>query len=689
MTEEEKKKVEVKVSGMTCATCAQTIEKSLGGMNGVLEANVNLGSEIATVEYNPSKVNLNDLEGAVKDAGYDVINEKVTLKVGGMTCATCVKTIENTLNKLDGITEVTVNLGAEKAYVTYNPRATDISQMKNAIEGSGYQYLGVEGEDIEDLEKEVREKDLKKKLNRVIFGFIVGSFLMALMYIPMDFPKSYLMLVISTPAFLYISHPIFSAAFRALKNRNLSMDVMYSMGIGVAFVSSIMGTFKIVLTQDFMLYEASVFLATFLTMGRYLEARAKGRTSDAIKKLMGLQPKTANVIRDGAEIEISIEDVQIDDIVIVKPGEKIPVDGKVVFGESFVDESIITGEPIPDMKKEGDGVIGGTINQNSVIRIRAERVGKDTMLSQIIKLVEEAQGSKPPVQRIADRVVSYFIPVVLTIAFSTFALWFLILGQTLTFALTAMISVLVIACPCALGLATPTAVTVGVGRGAELGVLIKSGQALETPDKLTTIVFDKTGTLTKGKPEVTDVISSEIDEDKFIKIVASVEKNSNHPLAEAIVRKAKEDGIELFEAEEFDTFGGKGVKAKVDGKEVLIGNRTLFKDQNIQHQDFEGKIVELESRAKTAILIAIDNKMQGIVAISDTLKETTKKAILEFKKANLNVVMITGDNKRTAEAIAKEIGIDTVLSEVLPGDKANEVKKLQRKGRSLRLWVMA
>lgn len=680
MNEEEKKKVEVKVSGMTCATCAQTIEKSLGGIDGVLEANVNLGSEIATVEYNPSKVNINDLEGAVKDAGYDVINEKVTLKVGGMTCATCVKTIENTLNKLDGVTKVTVNLGAEKAYVTYNPRAMDISQMKNAIEGSGYQYLGVEGEDIEDLEKGVREKDLKKKLNRVIFGFFVGSVLMALMYIPMDFPKTYLMLVISTPAFLYISHPIFSAAFRALKNRNLSMDVMYSMGIGVAFVSSIMGTFEIVLTQDFMLYEASVFLATFLTMGRYLEARAKERTSDAIKKLMGLQPKTATVIRDGAEIEISIEDVQIDDIVIVKPGEKIPVDGKVVFGESFVDESIITGEPIPDMKKEGDGVIGGTINQNSVIRIRAERVGKDTMLSQIIKLVEEAQGSKPPVQRIADRVVSYFIPVVLTVAFSTFALWFLILGQTLTFALTAMISVLVIACPCALGLATPTAVTVGVGRGAELGVLIKSGQALETPDKLTTIVFDKTGTLTKGKPEVTDVISSEINEDKFIKIVASVEKNSKHPLAEAIVRKAKKNGIELFEAEEFDTFGGKGVTAKVDGKEVLIGNRTLFKDQSIEHHDFEEKIAELESKAKTVILIAIDNKMQGIIAISDTLKETTKKAILEFKKANLNVVMITGDNKRTAEAIAKEIGIDTVLSEVLPGDKANEVKKLQEKG---------
>ncbi|MDY6965649.1 MAG: heavy metal translocating P-type ATPase [Halobacteriota archaeon] len=680
MVEENKTKAEIKVSGMTCATCAQTIERSLDGLDGVYGANVNLGSEIATVEYDPTKVKLGDLEGAVTGAGYEVINEKVVLKVGGMTCATCVKTIENALSKLKGISSVNVNLGAEKAYVTYNPRITTVSDMKNAILGAGYQYRGVEGEETEDLEKEVQEKDLRAKLTRVIIGFAVGFTLMAIMYLPIDLPKSYLMLIISAPVFVYISHPIFSAAYRALKNRNLSMDVMYSMGIGVAFVSSVMGTFGVVLTQDFMFYEAAVFLATFLTMGRYLEARAKGRTSDAIKKLMGLQPKTATVIRDGVETEIAIEDAQIGDIVVVKPGEKIPVDGEVTAGESYVDESIITGEPIPALKKEGDSVVGGAINKNSVIRFRADRVGKDTVLSQIIRLVEEAQGSKPPVQRIADRVVSYFIPVVLTIAFITFISWYLFFGGTLLFALTAMISVLVIACPCALGLATPTAVTVGVGRGAELGVLIKNGEALEIPDKLTTIVFDKTGTLTKGKPEVTDVIGIGIDENALLKYVATVEKNSQHPLAEAIVRRAEEEDINLIEAEGFDTFGGKGVTAKVDGKDVLIGNRTLIKEQSLQYLDHEEKITEIENKGKTAILIAIDNELRGIIGIADTLKEGTKDAIGEFKNAKLDVVMITGDNERTADAIAREIGIGKVFAEVLPQDKASEVKKLQEKG---------
>ena len=685
---EERKKAELKISGMTCAACATTIEKSLLNQDGVTNAQVNLGNETVTVEFDSTKVKLTDLEKAVTDAGYGVIHEKVTLKIGGMTCAMCVKTIEDTFKRLDGISDVLVNLGAEKAYVTYNPKMTTVAGMKRAIEEAGYQYLGVEGEEegeeTEDLEKVAREKDLREKRNRFIVGFAVGIPLMILMYVPVadSFSKAYFMLVVSAPAFVYVSLPIFSAAYRSFKNKNLNMDVMYSMGIGVAFVASILGTFEFILSREFLFYDTAIILASFLTIGRYMEARAKGKTSEAIKKLLGLQPKSATVVRDNREIEIPIEDVQVEDIVVVKPGEQIPVDGEVVDGESYVDESMITGEPIPVLKRRGDDVVGGTLNKNSVIKFRATKIGSDTALSKIINLVEDAQGSKLPVQRIADKAVSYFIPTVLTIAILSFAIWYLILGNTLLFALIALISVLVIACPCALGLATPTAVTVGIGRGAELGVLIKKGDALEISERLTTIVFDKTGTLTKGKPEVTDIITigSRIENRELLRLAASVEKNSNHPLAEAIVRKAKDEGIELVASEGFDTFGGKGVTAKVGRKEVLIGNRILFSERNISYQKVGEKIAHLEEEGNTVILIALDNEIGGIIAIADTLKERTKDAVKEFKNMKFSVVMITGDNARTAEAIAKQIGIENVLAEVLPQDKADEVKKLQEKG---------
>jgi Cu+-exporting ATPase len=496
----------------------------------------------------------------------------------------------------------------------------------------------------------------------------------------LPFHMAYLMLIIATPVFLYISYPIFIAAYRALKNRSLNMDVMYSMGIGVAFGSSILGTFEIVLSREFLFYEAAVFLSTFLTIGRYLETKAKGRTSEAIKKLVGLRPKTAVVIREDREIEMPIEDVVVGDILLVKPGEKIPVDGEVIDGESYVDESMITGEPIPTLKKKDANVVGGTINKNSIIKFKAKKIGKDTVLSQIISLVEEAQGSRPPVQRIADKAVTYFIPTVLTIAIISFAIWYFIVGNTLLFSLTALIAVLVIACPCALGLATPTAVTVGIGRGAELGVLVKNGEALEISEKLTTVVFDKTGTLTKGKPEVIDIIGIGLDEKELLRLVASVEKNSQHPLAEAVVRKAQENGIELEKTEDFDTFGGKGISANIQGKEVIIGNRTLLMEKNISFQEFEKKITQLENEGKTVILIGFEDKMRGMIAIADPLKETTKAAIKELNKMKLDVVMITGDNARTARAIARQVGIKKVLAEVLPPDKANEVKKLQEKG---------
>ena len=391
----------------------------------------------------------------------------------------------------------------------------------------------------------LRAEDLRKKRNQAIVGFVVGIPLMILMFLPIasHHVMAYFMFVVSTPAFIYVSHPIFRAGWRALKNRNLNMDVMYSMGIGVSFLASILGTFQIILTREFLFYDSAVMLAAFLTMGRFLEARAKGKTGEAIKKLVGLQPKTATVIQDGIETEIAVEDVQIGAIVLVRPGEKVPVDGEVVAGESYVDESMITGEPIPVLKRAGDSVVGGTLNQNGVIRFKALKVGRETLLAQIIQIVEEAQGAKPPVQRLADRVVTYFIPVVLAIAILAFCVWYFLLGNTLLFALTCLISVLVIACPCALGLATPTAVTVGVGRGAELGILIKSGEALELSERLKVVAFDKTGTLTRGRPEVTDIVPLGIDAEELLRLAASVEKNSQHPLGEAIVRKAAEQNL--------------------------------------------------------------------------------------------------------------------------------------------------
>jgi Cu+-exporting ATPase len=506
---------------------------------------------------------------------------------------------------------------------------------------------------------------------------------MILMYAPvtLPFPMAYLMLLVSTPAFVYVSYPIFSAAYRSLKNKNLNMDVMYSMGIGVAFGSSLLGTFGIILTGEFRFYDTALMLAAFLMLGRYLESRAKGKTSEAIKRLIGLQPKTATVLREDQAMELPIEDVQINDIIRVKPGEKIPVDGEVIEGESYVDEAMITGEPIPVLKQEGASVVGGTLNKNSVLTFRATKIGRETVLSQIIQLVEEAQGSRPPVQRIADKAVSYFIPAVLGIALLAFAVWYLIIGNTLIFSLTALISVLVIACPCALGLATPTAVTVGVGRGAELGVLVKNGEALEIAENLTTIVFDKTGTLTKGKPEVTDIIGSTVGDRALLSLAASVEKNSQHPLAEAIVRRAAEKGIELKESTNFDTFSGKGVIATIEGNEVLIGNRILFEERSISYpESVEEQVVQLENEGKTAILIARDTKIVGVIAVADTLKESAGEAIQALKAMKLNVVMITGDNARTAHAIAKQIGIDRVLAEVLPQDKAEEVKRLQMRG---------
>ncbi|MDD1719635.1 MAG: heavy metal translocating P-type ATPase [Methanoregulaceae archaeon] len=684
MVDEQKKRTELKITGMECATCAVNIEKSLGAVENVSRAEVNYGTGTATVEYESGKVSVGDLEKAIRDAGYGVVYQEAVLKVGGMVCATCVQTIQTALQEIEGVVRATVNLATEKAYVTYNPSVAGIAQMRSAIEAAGYQYLGLAEELTEEAEKAAVQRDLREKEKRFLVGFGVSIPLMLIMYLPTGIPMhflAYAMFVIATPVFAYVAYPIFRAAALALRNRTLNMDVMYAMGTGVAYLASVLGTFEVVLTHEFMFYDTAIMLASFLILGRYLEARAKGRTSEAIRHLVGLRPKTATVVIEGREIEKPVEDLAAGDVIMVRPGERIPVDGKVVRGESYVDESMLTGEPAPVQRKAGDRLVGGTLNRNSVLEFTAEKVGRDTVLSQIIRLVEEAQGSKPPVQRIADIAVSYFIPAVLIIAFSAFILWYAVLGSTLLFALTALISVLVVACPCALGLATPTAVTVGVGRGAELGILVRNGEALELAEKVTTVLFDKTGTLTKGRPEVTDLVAYSIDEKTLLGITGAMEKNSSHPLAEAIARRAAEAGAEIAPVESFDTVEGKGVTGKVLGEEVLVGNRGLMKDRGVAlPPPAEEEASRLEALAKTVVFVSIGGSLAGIIAVADALKGTAGPAIRELQRMNLNVAMITGDNQRTADAVAGQAGISRVIAEVLPEAKAKEVKRLQDEG---------
>jgi Cu+-exporting ATPase len=697
MAEEEQKmvrketKADLKISGMMCASCASAVKEALKGVEGVYEVRVNLGTETASVERDPSKAKLADLERAVVEAGYGVVNEKVALRIGGMMCASCVSAVGEAIGEVEGVGDVSVNLGAERAYVTYNPKVASVADMRAAIEAAGYQYLGVAGEEseeIEEREREEAERDLRDKKRRILVGFAVGAFLMILGMTPppLPVPMPYLMLVISTPAFVYLSRPIFSAGLRALRHRSLTMDVMYSMGIGVAFLASLMGTFGILLTREFIFYETAVFLAAFLTLGRYLEAKAKGRTSEAIKKLMGLKAKTATVLRDGREVEVAADDLLVGDLILVRPGEKVPADGLVLDGESYVNESMITGEPVPVKKRKGDAVVGGTLNKNGAIRFQASKVGRETALAQIIALVEEAQGSKPSIQRLADGAVALFIPAVFVITAVTFILWRFVLsdlvpGDPLLFALTAAISVLVVACPCALGLASPTAITVGLGRAAELGVLVKSGEALEVSEKLNAVVFDKTGTLTVGRPEVTDLQGFGIDDAELLRIAGGIEANSEHPLAEAVVRKARAEGIALAEATSFEALGGKGVLARIDGRDAGVGNRVLLREMGIEISgEAEEAALRLEEEGKTALLVALGGSVAGIVGVADALKENSGEAIESLKEMGFDVLMITGDNPSTAGIVAKEIGIERVLAEVLPPDKAREIKRLQERG---------
>ncbi|ABO34737.1 heavy metal translocating P-type ATPase [Methanococcus maripaludis C5] len=597
---------------------------------------------------------------------------EVKLKISGMTCAVCVKTIEKSVSKMDGVESITVNLLDESAVINFDEKIVSIEDIGIKIESLGYEVLGI-AEEVEELPD--KDVELKEKLKKIIVGAIFSIALFSMMYLEIPY-KPYLAFLVSLPPLIYIALPIFKVGFNSLKVKSLNMDVMYSLGMGVAYVSALLVTFGL-LPMNFMFYDTTIMLATLLTLGRYLEERAKGRTSEAIKKLMGLQVKTAKVIRNDEELEIPIEDVIVGDIIFIRPGEKIAVDGTVFDGDSYVDESMITGEPIPNPKKKGDSVIGGTINKNGILKITAEKIGKDTVLSQIIQLVKNAQISKSGIQNLADKAVSYFIPLVFTIAIVSSLYWFFNGGILL--AVTTFISVMVIACPCALGLATPTAITVGVGRGAELGILIKDSKVFDVAGNLKCMIFDKTGTITKGEPEVDEIITDYTKEELLV-IAGSFEKNSEHPLAIAIVKKADELNISLQEPEKFESITGMGVIGVLKDQRVFIGNRRLMEENNLSiNEDYNKKISRLEENAKTVIIVALENKIIGIIAISDKIKENAKITIQNLREMGIESYMITGDNEKTAKVIGKEVGIleDHVFSNVLPEKKAEIVKSIQ------------
>lgn len=677
------KEIDLPIEGMHCASCVLSLDKTFGREEGVESVDADLATNKLKLVVNPKKISFEKIQTLVKNLGFEIHTDEVKLKIHGMHCASCVMNVENFLMRLDGIFDVKADLSTASAEVYYDKNKVTLDDMKVVIESLGFEVLGVDGQ-LEIDEDEIYEKDLREKLYRIIVGFTFSIILMVLMYVhwhPFGLSMGIVSLIISIAPFIYVSLPILKAGWNGLIHKNLNMDVMYSMGIVVAYVSSILGTFNIVLDNSFMFYETAIMLPSFLLIGRYLEAKAKKSTSDSIRELIGLQPTNATKItlENGKivkEEEIPIAQIEIGDIVLVRPGDKIPVDGVVVGGESYVDESMINGEPIPKTKTRDSEVFAGTINQDGVLQIEALKIGKETVLSNIIRLVEKAQSSRPPVQKIANTAVSYFIPVILTIAIVVFIIWYFVIGSTLLFALTTLISILVVACPCALGLATPTAVTVGIGRAAEFGILIKNGDTLENAGKIDVALFDKTGTITEGKPQVDDIITYGISEEELLKVASGVEKNSNHPIAKAIVKKAEEMGLVPSETEDFENITGKGLEAKINGQTVLAGNKSLLEDVLIP-EDILIEYRNLENESKTTILIAIDGEIKGLISLSDKIKPTSKRAIEELHKMGITTYMLTGDNEKTALNVADKVGIDNVEANVLPENKLDIVKDIQ------------
>ncbi len=708
------KKTTLSIEGMTCASCVAHVEESLKGVRGVKQVVVNLATAKASVEYDPTQTSLEAMKKAVDEIRYKVVLDTANLQVTGMTCASCVEHIQKAVGDLPGVAKVTVNLASGSARVEYEPGITPLPEIKKAIQEIGYGVIErVEGREALDWEREARQREIRRQRINLIIAGSIGLVVMIGTFQPYWFLASIIPAWMNNKVFLFfLTTPIvfgpgrqfFVNSWNGLKRGLTDMNLLYATGIGAAYLIAVINTFWPDAGfggREATFYEAAALLTAFIILGRYLEAVTRGRASEAIRRLMKLQPKKARVIRNSQELEIPAEEVQIDDLLQVRPGEAIPVDGVVQEGYSAVDQSMITGESIPVEKKAGDEVIGGTINKTGAFKFRATHVGKDTALAQIIKLVEDAQTTKAPIQKIADKVAGSFILGVHALALGVFLFWFfygfgqwfvpesrLILTPYLLagmgvfgFSLLTSVTVLIISCPCAVGLATPSAIMAGSGKGAEHGILFKGADAMEATARLKAVIFDKTGTLTKGEPSVTDVLAlGRLTQNEVLQLAAVAEKNSEHPLGEAILRGAREHGMKIQDAESFIAIPGHGVEARLDGRSILLGNRRLMIQQNVVLDGLMSEAERLENEGKTAMFVAVNGKPAGIVAVADTLKETSSLAVKELHRMGLKVAMITGDNRRTAEAIARQVGIDRVLAEVLPEDKANEVKKLQAEG---------
>ncbi len=718
------------IAGMTCASCVSHVEGALKELPGVSRVTVNLATNKANLSFDPQRVKLDDMRRAVADVGYAVATAELTLDVRGMTCASCVSHVEGALNELNGVTASVVNLGLGAAKVTYIPGLVSTSSMKRAVRAVGYEAQErSQGADSLDRERQAREEEIKRQgRNLILAGTIglvvmIGTFYEMLgalkAFVPEFLSYKWVIGLLTTPIVLGPGRQFFTNSWRGLKHGVTDMNLLYATGIGAAYGIAVINTLFPKAGfggEGATFFESAALLTGFIILGRWLEALTRGRTSEAIRKLMKLQPKVARVMREGREEEIPAEEVEIGELVIVRPGESIAVDGEVTEGYSAVDESMLTGESLPVEKKAGDAVIGGTINKTGAFKFKATRVGRDTALAQIIKLVEDAQASKAPIQKLADWVAGHFILGVHILAVAVFLFWFFFgyqlffdpnssfmlspyrLGEigVFGFSLLLSVTVLVISCPCAVGLATPSAMMAGTGKAAEFGVLFKGAEAIENASKLQTFIFDKTGTLTKGEPSVTDVIAgyewkmegsrpspSDAQTGTILRLAAIAEKNSEHPLGEAIVREAEERGLKLAEPESFNSIPGHGVEARANGAEILLGNRKLMKERGVDFSALMSQAEALEADGKTVMFTALDGKAAGLIAVADTLKENTAEAIRRLHKLGIETAMITGDNRRTAEAIARKVGIDRVLAEVLPQDKAEEVKKLQAQGRKV------
>ena len=691
------KRIDLPITGMSCASCASHVENALSGLKGVTEASVNFAAEKATVLFDPSQVSVSEFISAIVDQGYGVSLSRITLPVQGMTCAACVSAVENVLRELDGVISAAVNFATEKATIEYIPSVVGIRDFKRVIREAGYEVVEAEqGEDIVEKEQKEREKAYRELKAKVIIGAALAVPLMLLMQwshifghllpMPMQF-NHLLQLLLATPVQFWIGRHFYTGALAAARHRTTNMNTLIAIGTSSAYLYSIVATFfpELFAIRGYsaeVYYDTSATIIVLILLGRLFEARAKGQTSEAIKKLIGLQAKTARVIKDGREMDVPIEDVELGDVILVRPGEKIPVDGSIKEGYSSVDESMVTGESIPVEKSAGSQVIGGTINKTGSFRFEAVKVGKETMLSHIIDMVQSAQGSKPPIARLADIIASYFVPAVIGIATLTFIVWYFFGPEpAFTYAVLNFIAVLIIACPCSLGLATPTSIMVGTGKGAENGILIRSGEALEKAHKITAIVFDKTGTLTKGMPEVTDIVPNGIDAKDLLFYAASAEKGSEHPLGESIIKKAQDSGLTIADPEQFQAIPGHGIKAYIQGKEIFLGNQKFMRDEGIDIAALTPESERLSLQGKTPMFISLNTTAAGIIAVADTIREESVRAVKQLHALGIEVVMITGDNKRTGEAIARQAGIDRVLAEVLPQDKAAEVKKLQAEGK--------